>query len=38
MFPEERLRWDIAPKLHHLASTIAERIGGFAPLPLGGSR
>jgi IclR family transcriptional regulator, positive regulator for flagellar biogenesis len=37
MFPEERLRWDIAPKLHHLASTVAERIGGFAPPPLSGS-
>jgi IclR family transcriptional regulator, positive regulator for flagellar biogenesis len=38
MFPEERLRWDIAPKLHHLASTIAERIGGYPPPTLGGSR
>jgi IclR family transcriptional regulator, positive regulator for flagellar biogenesis len=38
MFPEERLRWDIAPKLHLLASTIAERIGGFAPPALGASR
>ncbi len=38
MFPEERLRWDIAPKLHLLVSTIAERIGGFPPPALGKSR
>ncbi len=34
VFPEERLRWDIAPKLHELASRIASQIGGFPPLPL----
>jgi IclR family transcriptional regulator, positive regulator for flagellar biogenesis len=38
MFPEERLRWDIAPKLHQLATTIAVGIGGFAPPPLHRSR
>ena len=34
VFPEERLRQEIAPKLHRLATVIAQRIGGFEPAPL----
>lgn len=34
IFPEERLRWDIAPKLHQLGTQIALKIGGFPPAPL----